>query len=253
MARRTESDRTGITKDGRLTKKARRKIQAKRKPPRKGKRTQANSRANAAALNRQQMIAKVMGLKRIGYTFEAIGMALKIGTSTARDMWLDGMEQVVLVPVEAERKQMLMQCDELNTTYYPVAQQGDGAAFGSVMRLMDRRDKLLGLSKLDTPGAPARPAQIAPGQTSAGCTNINTGVNTPDNAPRILVFFSDKRHLCDVAVGPNGEPLDPSAALDPAQVPRPAAGRTEADSGDERSGPDHCEDVRPAPKDPKVA
>jgi hypothetical protein len=53
------------------------------------------------------MIAKVMDLKRIGYTFEAIGMTLTIGTSTARDMWLDGMEQVILVPVRAGRRSIL--------------------------------------------------------------------------------------------------------------------------------------------------
>jgi hypothetical protein len=118
---------------GQLTKKQRRAL--RRKPRKSGRATVKNSNTSAKAQNRLENIALVLELRRSGYTFEQIGKQIGVHLTTARDMWLDGIDAVVHEPAEKLLAMELDRLDEMQASIYAkaarVIKQPSSACSGS--------------------------------------------------------------------------------------------------------------------------
>lgn len=102
---------------------------------------------------RRERIAKVMSLREIGLSYEEIANQLNISKSTAHADVNDGLNLAITEPAEHVRKLELRRLDQLNKTAMSIALDGQYEhsarlnAVDRVLRVQDRRAKLLGLDK----------------------------------------------------------------------------------------------------------
>lgn len=102
---------------------------------------------------RRERIAKVMGLREIGLSYEEIAEKLNISKGTAYADVNDGLNLAITEPAENVRKLELRRLDQLNKIAMAIAvnRHFEHAtrlnAIDRVLRVQDRRAKLLGLDK----------------------------------------------------------------------------------------------------------
>jgi hypothetical protein len=182
---------------GQLTKKQQRAL--RRKPRKSGRATVKNSNTSAKAQKRLENIALVLELRRGGYAFEQIGKQIGVHLTTARDMWLDGMDAVVHEPAEKLLPIELDRLDEMQASIYAKAAKGDQAAIERVLRIMDQRARFLGLYS-----GSKRSARENPNLTPA-VAGPSLPSSTPDRPIMISLIFSKEKSLT-LPKAPEGAP-----------------------------------------------
>lgn len=102
-------------------------------------------KTSPAMLRRQERIAEAMDYRRRGYSFVRIGEAMKCDPSTAYDMVRAGLDQLIREPAEEVRNMELERLDEMQAGVYGAAVGGDLQAIQTMLKLQERRAKLLGV------------------------------------------------------------------------------------------------------------
>jgi len=109
----------------------------------------ANRGVMATARERE---AKALELRKAGYTFEQIGKSIGVSTAVAQKAYYRVLER--LPGIENREQMRRLEAERLDTLMrrrWQAALDGEESAFNQVLRLMERRAKLLGL---DEPGNP---------------------------------------------------------------------------------------------------
>lgn len=116
----------------------------------KGARTRGSGRLSAAAIAVEKRRREALEYRIQGYGFQAIGNALGISTTRAFQLVSEGLSELTREPAERLREIEAERLDMMTTAFFPNAVQGDLGAAAVVLKIMERRAKLLGLD------APAR-------------------------------------------------------------------------------------------------
>ena len=90
-----------------------------------------------------------------GHSFDAIGKMMGVSGPRAHAIVTEALKRVVQEPAEEIRRMEAMRLDEILTGSYDSAVSGDSIAVGSVLKISERRAKLLGLdaaTKQETTG-----------------------------------------------------------------------------------------------------
>lgn len=103
-----------------------------------------------AAIVRVDQTAAALELRRRGKSYRYIGEVLGLSTSVATDLINQALEDTVQEPARAVVQLELERIDELQEGLWTAATSGDVAAAGMVLRLMERRARLLGLDRGST-------------------------------------------------------------------------------------------------------
>ena len=89
-----------------------------------------------------------------GRTFFDIGKALGVTPGRAHQLVDEALSETVAIPAEELRTLELGRLEYLLTAFFPRALRGDDRAVNSVLKIMDRQIKLLGVDKLPPLGTP---------------------------------------------------------------------------------------------------
>lgn len=107
--------------------------------------TNKTSAAKAVALDRQ---VKALELRRMGKGYAEIAAALGIGLASAHRYVKSGLAEAK-AQIEGSAAELkaeeLSRLDAMLAAIWPDARKGGGAAIDRVLRIMERRSKLLGL------------------------------------------------------------------------------------------------------------
>ena len=131
----------------------------RKKPPNRSK----TGRLAVAALDISE---KAVQLRRKGLSCDEIGKALGCSRSTAWEAinrWLVAKRADIKEAADDVREMELARMDEMMAGIYPTALQGDMQAIDRVLRIMERRAKLLGIdapTRQEVTGAEGGPLDI---------------------------------------------------------------------------------------------
>lgn len=106
------------------------------------------SKASKRRVATVEQDTKALALRRTGLGYEKIGEALGIPTSTAYDSVIRGLEDAIenrREEAEKVRQLEIDRLDELLAACWPKATKPNPALIDRVLRIMERRAKLLGL------------------------------------------------------------------------------------------------------------
>jgi hypothetical protein len=157
----------------------RRPNRTKRKLPRRAPASVSNSTTSPAQIEHHEKIAEAFGLRLTGLTFARIGSQMKISSSTAHGLVVEGLASTIREPAEHVLQLELCRLDELTVAVWPSATKGRLKAVEVVLALMERRAKYLGIEK---------PARMA--FTDADGKNLPP---PPANPPSLRINFTDDR------------------------------------------------------------
>lgn len=109
---------------------------------------QRRQRNTAGALQRAELQAKALELRRAGLGFEAIADRIGVSKSQAHRYVVAGLESArgtIAAQADELRSEQLSRLDALlESTWFP-ARKGSLGALDRVLKILERRDKLLGL------------------------------------------------------------------------------------------------------------
>jgi hypothetical protein len=88
----------------------------------------------------------------MGHSYPKIGEAMKMTATYAYNLVSEGMEQMVEEPAQAVLEMELHRLDEMQAAVYPDAVAGDHSAINSVLRIQERRAKLMGFDTIKFEG-----------------------------------------------------------------------------------------------------
>jgi hypothetical protein len=112
-------------------------------PAKKGrKQSKTSPRALATARKR----AEAVNLRIQGYLFHEIAETLKVSTARAYQLCEEAWTETIQEPIERVRAIAVARCDALLTGFMSSAMDGDHAALEAVMKIEERRDRLMGLA-----------------------------------------------------------------------------------------------------------
>ncbi len=146
----------------------------------------------------QQHRAEALELRRAGHTYAAIGEQLGLSKTMAFKLVRQGMEEGRIAIGEAAdqlRAEELSRLDGMLSAVWPKAAKGDLAAVDRVLKIGERRARLLGLD------APSQHAATDPQGNPAGPTEIR------------LVPGLDVSKLSDAALAELAQQLPPADLL----------------------------------------
>lgn len=135
-----------------------------------------NSPAKARTV---ENVAKALELRRAGLGFEAIGVQLGLKKSQAHRLVVAGLAEAraqVSASADDLRSEELSRLDGMLTGLWPRARKGEVAAVDRVLKIGERRAKLLGLD------APTKVAETDPDGNAVGPRRIEL-VAPGDNGP----------------------------------------------------------------------
>lgn len=135
----------------------------------------ATNAARARSLDRQ---VKALELRRMGKGYSEIAAALGIGRSQAHRLVQSGLaDAVAQVSAEADelRAEEVSRLDAMLSGLWPDARRGQHAAVDRVLRIMERRAKMLGLD------APTKVSETDPAGNFVGPRTINLVAPTPSD------------------------------------------------------------------------
>ena len=120
--------------------------------------------ARARKLKHQEL---ALELRRAGYSYDSIGR--KIGLSKSRahalvQMGLDEVRQQIAAAVDNLRAEEVSRLDGMLAKIYPKASRGDVAAIDRVLKIGERRAKLLGIEapmRIETTGKDGAPIEVS--------------------------------------------------------------------------------------------
>lgn len=125
-----------------------RKAKGRRKPPVPGiKSTPRNSYTSPEVIKRQAQIKRALEFRLEAKSYPEIGRLMSIGTSTAYDMVIAGLKQMIREPSEQLRELELERTDKLMGAHFKAAIAGNIERTNVVLKISERRSKLLGLDK----------------------------------------------------------------------------------------------------------
>lgn len=127
------------------------------------------NRTSPAKARRLQLQEKAIDLRRAGVGFVEIGQKLGIGKSTAHRMVEAGMESAraqITASSDDLKAQELSRLDGMLLKLYPKAAKGDVQAIDRVIKIGERRAKLLGLD------APVRTALQGGGEDAPPISTV---------------------------------------------------------------------------------
>ncbi len=128
----------------------------------------ANAARAARGLEHQR---QALELRRMGLGYEAIGAQLGIGKSQAHRLVQRGLAEArALINTSADelRSEQISRLDAMLTGLWPRARKGEVVAVDRVLKLMERRDKLLGIEapvRIEATGKDGGPIQVSSTQT----------------------------------------------------------------------------------------
>lgn len=126
--------------------------------PRGRKDSKTSPRAIAIAKKR----GEALEYRLAGWSFRAIGEAMGCSAQRAYVLVEEALKATLNDPAETVRTLELVRLDEMMIGAFDAAKNGDGAAVDRVLKIMDRRAKLLGLDapeKHEVAGAGGGPIQ----------------------------------------------------------------------------------------------
>lgn len=125
----------------------------------------ANSSArDAAAVRLAERAKQALGLRRAGASYEQIGAQLGITRSAARKVVTKAIARIPRDDAEQVLQLELDRLDALLRGLWPQAVKGHGGAVDRVLRVMERRARLLGLdapTKRELSGPAGGPISVA--------------------------------------------------------------------------------------------
>lgn len=89
--------------------------------------------------------AQAVQLRLAGRSFREIGSELGVTVSTAYALTEKGLRDYAQPDADQLFLEVMAQLDALHARYWPSALRGDLDAFGAVMRIIDRKIRLVGL------------------------------------------------------------------------------------------------------------
>jgi DNA-directed RNA polymerase subunit K/omega len=122
------------------------------------------STARARKLKHQ---AQALDLRRAGHSYAAISGKLGISKSSAHQLVQESLEDArrqIAASADELRSEEIARLDGMLAKLYPKAARGDVAAVDRVLRIGERRAKLLGLEapvRIETSGVDGNPIEIA--------------------------------------------------------------------------------------------
>lgn len=136
------------------------------------------SAAKARKLKHQE---QALALRRAGYSYATIGRKLRLSKSRAHALVQIGLEETrtqISASTDELRTEELSRLDGMLAKFYPRAERGDIAAADRVLKIGERRAKLLGLD------APTRTALQGGGDDAppiASTTEATVTFYIPEN------------------------------------------------------------------------
>lgn len=110
------------------------------------KRAPNGQKTSAAGIAQAERVAKALNLRRQGYSFGEIAKELGWRTRQAAfEAVSRALADTVSEPAEDVRKLELMRLDRLEQLLWPRAEAGDPKAVTGLLKVQERRAKLLGL------------------------------------------------------------------------------------------------------------
>lgn len=131
-------------------------------------RSPTNNAARVRSLERQR---QALELRRMGLGFEAIAAQLGIGKTQAHRLVVAGMADSraqVAASADELRSEELSRLDGMLQGLWPRARKGEVAAVDRVLKIGERRAKLLGIEapvRIETTGKDGGPIQVSSTQT----------------------------------------------------------------------------------------
>jgi hypothetical protein len=96
-------------------------------------------------IERQQRIAEILSLRVSGWTLQAIGDAMGVSPQAVHKCIRKALQTMLTEAVEQARRLEALRLDELTVGVYPQALKGDLGCIDTVLSIMRRRSRLLGL------------------------------------------------------------------------------------------------------------
>jgi hypothetical protein len=112
------------------------------KPKRRGRKS---LKTNEKVIARAARVAEAMQYRIMGYTFEQIGDQLGVTRQAAHQMVLEGLAATLQEPSDELRTLEVSRLDQMLVKVYEDAVKGDIRAIDSVLKIQERRAKLLGI------------------------------------------------------------------------------------------------------------
>jgi|GEM_PF-4126515 len=123
----------------------------------KGRKT---SKTAPSVLEVQKKRADALAFRLMGHTFEVIGEQIGVTTQRAHQLVLEALNDTLTEPAEELRSLEVSRLDQMMTGVYSAAVLGDTKAIDSVLKIQERRAKLLGMdapTKSEITGAEGGP------------------------------------------------------------------------------------------------
>jgi len=124
-----------------------------------------SARRDTRAAETQERRRRALTLRRDGLSYDAIARKMGVSVSVAHAYVHDAIRDIPAPEAEATRTIELERLDRLQAGLWARATKGDPKAVGAVLRVMDRRAKLLGLDapqKTEITGPDGGPVQVTP-------------------------------------------------------------------------------------------
>ena len=104
-----------------------------------------DSKTAPRAIEVAQHRGEALEYRKMGYSFDAIGQAMGVSTPRAHQLVTEGLRTVLLEPAEEVLKLELVRLDDLLVGSWEAAAKGDPQSLQNVMRILERRAKVLGI------------------------------------------------------------------------------------------------------------
>ena len=111
-------------------------------PAVKGKK---QSKTSPRALATAKKRADAITMRIQGFFYHQIGAELKVSAVRAYQLCQEGFRDLIEDPVEKARSLSIARCDAMLSGFMPAAMKGDQDALNAVLRIEERRDRLLGI------------------------------------------------------------------------------------------------------------
>lgn len=114
---------------------------------RKGKRKRGKGILGVREAETLQKMAAALDFRLQGHTFEEIGESLGVSTTRAYELVEIALKDTLAEKAEKVRQMELRRLDLMTPQHLKSAIEGDPKAVDAVIKIMDRRSKLMGLDK----------------------------------------------------------------------------------------------------------
>ncbi len=122
---------------------------ARRKPPKRRRKSPTNSHTSAQKIKRALRIAEALEYRIQKYTYAQIGAEMKLDPAEAYRLVDEGIRSIISEPAEQLLEMELSSLDRLESSIFAQAAEGDLACQEGVLKVKAVRYKLLGINAAD--------------------------------------------------------------------------------------------------------